>query len=436
MREETAYKTFTEYKEYPNTFPKELTDLLQTKGICSLRGNMITFKVTGLLIYRETLLIIFPKAYKLPEDLAAEKEHIEVLFKVLMKYKDEAALDTDEAELLDGENGEYKGNLITIYRLIQDFFQNGYLIKEMRVKTVNYSGRTDWPSTIRKKQPVFSGGSVIYVDHISHKTTVDKQNLLLRLHKYCIYKGIEKYGWLFGVSPDIVEPQKNALNNYDLDSIINFLTGELNNTFVEREIQVIKLLIQFLYGINPEKSEDRLETLATPYFQNVWETMCSVNFNNQYHRLKNVIPKLKWQIDSKASVRPQRPDLMVIKEDTLYILDAKYYDTDRNLPGWGDIVKQLFYAVTIRKKIESESLRLAGFDVSSITGTFNAFLFPSGNPEAIKYIGKVEVDQNELLGEVKAFKVNTFLTMKCYVGKEKFSYINTLIQLSKSIMKN
>jgi hypothetical protein len=32
------------------------------------------------------------------------------------------------------------------------------------------------------------------------------------------------------------------------------------------------------------------------------------------------------------------------------------------------------------------------------------------------------------LGDIKAFKVNTFLMMKCYIGIERFSYMNEFIK--------
>ncbi|QBZ23982.1 hypothetical protein FORC085_913 [Bacillus cereus] len=430
---ENTYHTFIEYKEYPNTFPEELLGIWLKKGICILKRDRIIFKVTGLLIYKNTFFIIFPKSYELPALDLDEKKHIEVLVKTLLKYRNEAVLDPLESELLDGEKGQHKGNLITVYHLIQDFLQNGYLIQKMCVKAANQTGVIDWASTINKKQPVFSGSSIIYIDPVYKKTIVDEQNLLLKLHRFCVYQGIKNYGWLLGISSGFVEPEEDILSNYDLDFILSFLNKELNNTFVERETNVITLLIQYFSGINPENPEENIETLATPYFQNVWETMCSVNFNNQYHLLKQMIPKLKWEIGSNAPVKSQRPDLMIIREKTLYILDAKYYNIEKNLPGWGDIVKQLFYAYTIYTNIQSKKNLMPHLKLDNITRTYNAFLFPSSELEAIKYEGKVEVEGNDQLGDVKAFKVNTFLMMKCYIGIEKFSYINNFIKVSKEI---
>ncbi len=433
VSKQPSYKTFIENKQYQNIFSTEITDIWQKKGICRLKGDLITFEVTGLLIFRGKFLMIFPKSYELPTTEIDIRKHIEVLTKVLIKYKNEAVLDPIESELLGGENGENIKNLITTYHLIQDFTQNGYLIKETFIKSTNYSGKVDWPTTIKKKQPVFSERSVVYVDPIFQKKVIDQQNLLIKLHKFCIYKSIEEFGWLLGISSDFVEPVNNLISNYDLNFLINFLTRELNNTFVEREIKVINLLIQYISGMTPENPEEKLETLATPYFQNVWETMCSVNFKNQYHVLKQIIPKLNWEIDSNATVQLQRPDLMILRDKTLYILDAKYYNIEKNLPGWSDIVKQLFYAYTIYSNIQSNKNLMPHLKLNNITRVYNAFLFPSSESEAINYAGKVEVEGNNQLGNIKAFRINTFLMMKCYIGIEKFSYINNFVKASNEI---
>lgn len=433
VNKQSFYKTFIENKQYQNIFPMEITDIWQEKRICRLHGKMISFEVTGLLIFKGEFLMIFPKSYELPTTDIKIKKHIEILIKVLLKYKTENVLDPLESELLGGKNGGNIENLITAYQLIQDFTQNGYLLKETLIKSTNYSGKVDWPTTIKKRHPILSEKYVVYDNPIFHKKITDQQNLLVKLHKYCIYKSIEEFGWLLGISSDFAEPEQNLLINYDLTFLINFLTSELNNTFVDRGINVITLLIQFISGVNPENPEEKLETLATPYFQNVWETMCSVNFKNQYHSLKQIIPKLKWEIDSNATVQPQRPDLIIIRGNTLYILDAKYYNIEKNLPGWSDIVKQLFYGYTIYSNIQSNENLVPHLKIHNITRVYNAFLFPSSKLEAISYAGKVEVEGNIQLGNIKAFSINTFLMMKCYIGIENFPFINNFVKVSNDI---
>jgi hypothetical protein len=424
------YTTAIEYVDYPrNEYPTELITQLVNKGICKISKDKIKFIATGVLIYRNKFIIIFPKAYNIPKYEGNILEHIQVLFQVLLKYSAMANLSPEEMDLLGGKNGQQDENLYTAYRLIQDFTDNGLLMKEIKEKSLSLSGKTDWPATINKMQPIFSGRSVIYTESISRKSTIDRQNRLYLLHKYCIYKSVERYGWLFGLTVENINLEEVELD-FDIPYGVNFLTSELNSTFVERELNVIKMMIDFLGGIESENSEENLETLITPYFQNVWEYICSYNFKNQYNNLKSIIPKLNWEIESNAPVQNQRPDIMVMKEKQLYILDAKYYNIESNLPGWPDVVKQLFYAFTIFKNIKSENFKLTNKRLESklknLEGVENIFLFPSGDIDPVKYIGRVNIENNSDFDDIKACKVNTFLSMKCFIEKEKFNFINRL----------
>ncbi|MEH7634681.1 LlaJI family restriction endonuclease [Bacillus pumilus] len=438
MKQVPNYTTKIEYIEYINDYPQEFTDQLINKGICRVSENKIKFIATGVLIYKNSLVIIFPKAYKVPTEDELLKEHIQILFNVLLRYRREAKLTAEEMNLLGGENGQLNGNLFTSYSLIQDFTQNGLLMKEIKIKDSTISGHIDWSATISKKQPMISIGSVIYTDPISRKTIIDRQHQLLIIHKYCVYKSLEKYGWLFGVTSDNANLDVTELN-CDINYAISFLTKELNSTFIEREINTIKMIMNFLLGIEQKGCEEQIETLVTPYFQNVWEQVCSTIFNNQYKILKKIIPKLKWEIDSPAIVQPQRPDIIMLRRRTMYILDAKYYNSYVNLPGWHDVVKQLFYAITIFNNINSKDFRLHDKKlekkVKEIIKVENVFLFPSEEEEPIKYVGKVNIERNQDFDDIRVYKLNTFFVMKCYIGKGNYDYINSLEEITACLNK-
>ncbi|WP_394532817.1 hypothetical protein C1N83_27995 (plasmid) [Priestia aryabhattai] len=435
------YKVFIEYNEYQNEYPVDFINKLINKGICRVKKNKIKFTATGILIYRNILIIVFPKTYSLPKNEKILEEHIQVLFEVLLKYKRESNCDSEEVDLLGGENGQNNENLITAYRLIKDFTQNGLLLKKMRVDSSAQLGNIDWIATINKRQPMFSGNSIIYTDTISRKTTANRQNTLYILHKYCVCKSIEKYGWLLGVTLKNINLDITELD-FDIPYALNILKNELNSTFAEREINVIKLMREFLSGMEEQSREEKLETLATPYFQNVWELICSNNFNNQYDTLKQIIPKLNWELEitSRARVRDQRPDIIVLRESNMYIFDAKYYNINASLPGWPDVVKQLFYALTIFTNIKSTTFTLSDKDLEnklkSIKNVENIFLFPSGDKEPIKYIGKVNIENNDELNDINAYKINIFLAMKCFIGREKYAFFNQLMEVKKSNSKS
>lgn len=429
MRHKPNYIIAIEYKEYINDYSPELIHQLVYNEMCSVKEKKIKFKVTGIIIYRDTFIIIFPKGYRVPKDEIGIQEHAHTLVQVLLKYRKEKVLSPEEMEMLGGNDGQFNESLYTSHLLITDFTQNGPLKKEMKIKYSVPTGNIDWAATINKKQPIFSGQSVIYTDTISRKTISDRNHLLLKIHSYCVYKSVVKYGWLFGLSLEDLNLDVQKLP-CDISIAINILTNELNSTFVERDMIVIKMLREFLLGIELETNEDKLDILVTPYFHNVWEVICSNNFNNQYGILKPIIPKLNWEIDSAARVQSQRPDIMVLREEKLYVLDAKYYDIDANLPGWPDVVKQLFYTFTIHGYMKSGNFALSNKkldnQIKKIKTVENAFLFPSSADEAVKNIGKVSVEGNKDLNDITAYKINTFLSMRCYIGKKKYDFINEI----------
>jgi len=423
VKHKTNYIIAIEYKEYDNDYPNDFVTQLINREICSVKNNKIKFKVTGFIIYKNTFIIIFPKNYNVPREEKDLLKHAQVLFQVLLKYKQESNLNVEEMELLGGEDGQYKESYYTSYLIISDFIENGPLKKEIRIESSSYSGRIDWSATINKKQPIFSKGSVIYNDTVSKKNMIDHHHLLLQIYRYCVNKSIEKYGWLFDLSLENVEEFLEL--PCDINYGINFLTKELNSTFVDREMKVVKILRDFLSGIEFDRFE-KIEIMVTPYFHNVWEVICSFNFKNQYKGLRSLIPKTKWEIESSAKVQSQRPDIIFIKEKTIYILDAKYYDIDTNLPGWSDIVKQFFYGFTIFRNINAKMHQR----IKQLETVENSFLFPSGDPDPIKYVGRVSIEENMDLGYIKAYKINTFLAMQCYLGKERFDFINQMISKS------
>src|SRR5690606_685264 len=104
-----------------------------------------------------------------------------------------------------------------------------------------------------------------------------------------------------------------------------------------------------------------------------------------------------------------------------------YYDIESNLPGWSDIVKQLFYSYTIFRNITSERFTTKNekldIELKGIKEVNNSFLFPSNHEEPIKRIGKVSVENNEDLKDVAAYQVNTFFAMNCYLNKKKYNFL-------------
>lgn len=431
------YNTFVyiEHKKYiKEDISDKIIDTVKNYGGFNTNGSEIWFIVTGFVIIENYLIAILPKGYVLNDDEDILLDDIRLLFSVLMKYTNESSLEPEEMILLGGGLGSVNSSIHAAYNLIEDYKLNGILKRDISIKTNYPSGNINWTSTINKKYPLFNRGYPIYHDGIYKKNIQDKNNMLFNLHKYAIWKSISLYGWLLGMNPknysklQIKLPCKKNI-------ALHILNNELHKTFVQREISVIKSIINILDESDYQESQKKVELLITKTFYYVWESICSNIFKNQYLRLKKLLPQPKWNISTSRGTQSisHRPDILLINNNYFYILDAKYYDSNRNLPGWHDSVKQFFYGLSIKKSLENNVITIEDNrlmrQVENIDSIENAFVIPSFNVESIKSIGYVSVPHIPDYGKINAYLINTRLAMKCYTGEKKYNFIDKLESL-------
>ncbi|MDF2546099.1 MAG: hypothetical protein K0R93_997 [Anaerosolibacter sp.] len=400
-------RCFVELVEYSTKLYSEILDpVFFEKNICRKKGVSFSFNVTGFLIKGNHILVVFPKGYKLPDEDEQLELHVRTLAETLARYRSEEELEEEEKELLGNpEEADPEGIAAAIW-LISDYENNGYIRKEIRSHRSSHGANIDWPRTVRKMTPLFSKGSPIYPDVLTRRSRIDYNNLLYQLHMYAVQRSYEKYGWILGwekmdTSGFIAEmPCDRYVARY-------ILQRELEDTFVDREMKLINILMEFIIGSGEDDERIKLSTLATPYFHYVWEKICGHVFLNRYKDLSNFIPKPRWNSSLEKSIS-QRPDLLYVEDEILYILDAKYYDVNRNLPGWHDLVKQFYYYFSMHKK--------------SAMKVRNALIFPGVTDQPVEDIGYVDIEDLPELGQIRAFCIDTYEAMRQYgrYGTENF----------------
>ncbi len=189
----------------------------------------------------------------------------------------------------------------------------------------------------------------------------------------------------------------------DTETAKNILAQAISNTFVDREVSLLNNIMYFIFGSSNYNSE-KPETLATQYFHSIWEAICSELFNNEYDHFKYLIPKPKWHVYNNKynpyNFSRQIPDILYYENNTLYVLDAKYYNIKRNLPGWHDLVKQFYYAYSL--------------GISLNVKTRNLLLFPGLTDHIVEYFGYVDIENDKRLGEVEAYLIDIAYAIKSY----------------------
>ncbi|KEO85118.1 LlaJI family restriction endonuclease [Tumebacillus flagellatus] len=415
---------FIEQRRYDiDLVKKEQFDLknLFERGLCKKVEKSITFLFTGIIVSSKKLLVVFPKGYKIPENDSVIVQHVKNLAITLLRYREEHNLDYEENELLFGGGfGEREGLGAALW-LLRDFTTYGLINRETRIKKVGTGPNIDWAATTRSVDPYIVRNKPYYLEYLVRKTNSDKLNRLKLIHNLAIQKCIKYYGWLWGPELDGFDMDSIAVS-YDDNIIDAILKTELSATNIDREIKLIQMLRSFLLGSNEEENSNKIETLATPFFHNVWEHICGYLFENEYTKLKKYIPEPIWNWKGKNTGKKLRqiPDILYRHDGVLFVLDAKYYETERNLPGWHDLVKQYFYA----------------YSLSAVENSYrNVLIFPTFSDKLFEYNGNSEIKGRPDLGRIEAVSLNLYIALSEYSKRGLLvdirSKLNELITLNE-----
>lgn len=401
------------YKDLIEEIPTELF----VRGICVKQDDKLVFKCTGFIVVQNQIYVVFPKGCIIPEDDHNLKIHVRLLINVLMKYShNKNKLDPIEESLLGGL-GDNQNYISAAFWLIEDFSKYGIVDFVEEEYGINHSNNINWARTIKNSQPLISNKNPVYLDLVTKKK-VRSKNIISQIHNYVIEECLRMYGWLFEY--DNVIGSKYSLP-CDEGVAIHLLELEIQNTFEERKLNLYFNLKEFILGSHNESKEEIL-TFVTPYFHTVWEKMCYFIFSNDDYKLP-ILPKPFWKTHEKKAETEQIPDIMYKEEETLVIIDAKYYQikyAPKKLPGWGDLVKQFFYRHTLIKN-EEKIIE-------------NVFLFPGQTKKEIKYLGYAaleEVDDSFNLGRINGYILDIDTIMYCYVNNDKGNFKNRLSDMIK-----
>jgi len=412
---------FIEYEKYNRLEYTKISDFMsEYPDVCVVDEKHIQFKVVGIIYAAGFPIVVFPKNYQINnKNLIADAK---MLIRVLVNYKNEPQHDILELPLLFGDENMSTDKIILAMLLLEDFSQNGFLHRELQIESLKQTGRISWPSTINKTLPIVSQNQTKYLIPIYKRKVTDENNIIFIIHEVIVTECLLEWGWLFDY--DGYKGKQKSLPS-GIAKLIHLLTLELRNTFVEREIRVLKLLIQYLTTKSENNIRQKLNIIATPYFNNIWESVCGYLFENQYVKLQKLIPQPKWE-DTYLNKRiSQRPDIFYVTKSALFILDAKYYNHDSSLPGWHDLVKQFFYRHSLVEILHRREF----YEILPKTKhIYNAFLLPGNEEDDLVYVGKASVPMIKDLGEVKAFTINLRRSLYAYAYRNDSGFQEKLRQ--------
>lgn len=379
-------------------------EVLIEKGICEDKDGQVHFNRTGIVILNGVIYVIFPCGYKRSDD----SYDTQLLLDLFDRLAYEKKMDTQYYDLVDIE---YQGNghLLTVaYEIIKDYRENGTIRIENIMQGINIGGRVNWKKTIKLKTQMFNeDGMPIFTDLVMTRKENDKDALLRSLHMYAINKSIAMFGILFGLGSEYDEDAVEL--PVDKEYAIKFLKSERHMTYNSRLLGVIDFIIKFIDASEKEDRNDSFMSLSTKSFYTVWELICKVILNDEYSVMQEKIPKPYWKIgEGKPKYTEQIPDTIYIEDKELFVVDAKYYNVNKNRPGWHDLVKQYFYALSLQAVIE---------DIDKVK---NIMLIPSEISEVAKFWAISEVENVPQFGKVYGvfLNVNNVIESYCH-GNDK-----------------
>ncbi|EPY7705168.1 LlaJI family restriction endonuclease [Bacillus paranthracis] len=387
----------------------EIPGIFYERGLCEKNKNgQIRFKVTGIIDYQNDTYVIYPKGMRVSDKSHQRKKNANLIYKVLHKYSRTNIIDDRENDWL-GSNDDIR-MLELVQWFTEDYKQHGIIRIKRRVNQINGGGRIEWSKTISRKLPIVNEDDLIYLDLITSKNNFVNNEDLTLIHCLILKEISERFGWLFDFKFDL----PLEIPNYNTKYIIYVLQKLLNVTYVEREIHLLKRMLIYWKRKTKTVGTEHLTIVATPFFHNVWERMCA-DFMKDMSDLHTLVPNPYWMFENTKVLTKQIPDILIQFNGSLIVIDAKYYRIKAGidkLPGWGDIVKQLFYALSLKDKFPL---------------IYNAFLFPTQYGSGIEYLGYSSVDEKEeMFGRIFAFGLDVQKVMEFYIGAMSMDESNDL----------
>lgn len=348
--------------------PSSVIDALMRERIIPQGSSKIEF--CGVIACDEELAVFLPRNSVTDKNQPKALTHL--LIQTLLKYY----LDKDTGIHAQDSGSEVIGgkSLSLAISLLEDYATNGLYVHRIRDRTIN-KGKVDWRRTIANRVPLTSNGGPIYLELDTSRSRYDTSSEVAKIHAEVIKNLSSTYGLLwFGQSSYFDSSLSHVLQpNNSLDTQIACLEKELRQVYSDRDIFLLKALIQYLKQQKGQKEDALL--IGVRKFQSLWEAMLDECLIGKY-AVNSKLPIPMYQTVTGEFVpvpkKGQRTDTVLkhSSEHRFAVVDAKYYSAQspKSAPGWPDLVKQFFYHQAI-SQLEGENAVVS-----------NHFIFPGSEP--------------------------------------------------------
>ena len=258
--------------------------------------------------------------------------------------------------------------------VVSEFLTHGYYTEVDDVYRKSDSGKINWARTIKHIKPLVSENGLFYSEFITKKTNHNENELITKIHKWCVYESFLKIGFLFCS----FLPQKPALT-FNASFFRTIILAKIAETFNEKTLMLLHHILNIVEYRDKNK-DSTIDCFGTCHFHVVWEKMIDSIFG--IADKTEFQPQGTWFIDgephSNSVLLPDTVMKVSPEDGRVFILDSKYYPYGLNqknadgLPATSDMLKQVAYAEHVEEEL--------GCNASQI---FNAFLMPYESKECV-----------------------------------------------------
>ena len=345
------------------------------KGYCITSDESQDLFV-GLRFRDGTPEVVFPHGFVLSDDPKECRKDVFRLLSVLKRFTER----TDGNKADKHHEALARLPLSSYQYIIQDFLQNGYYT-EKEVKYVrSLKGKINWKRTIQQEQPQLDDGNIVYLNFQVKTNQINDDNLLTKIHQYCVYQSFFRFGWLYLSSAFL--PQEPTFKA-DRKVFIAVLKRALGNTYNDTK----RLLFQSMINILTDESDEvdiKNLSLGVNHFEVVWERLIDFVFGEE--NKDKYFPHATWHIIRNGRVEQSsalEPDTIMKHNGGIYVLDAKYYqygitNNPGDLPNTSSIQKQITYGKHIAEQMSEVPP----------DRVYNAFIMPfnGGGEDKYKFV--------------------------------------------------
>lgn len=331
---------------------------------CSVNTNWNADTFVGIKCEKGDYSIHFPLGFHISDtDKELRKDILLILNAIketTMKKESETYSDFRTYSQLDFP---FQAFLAVIY----DYYNRGYYREQEMIYNTSKRGKIDWNRTIKTQKPSMQEGQAFYLEFVTKRNSIKENELITLIHEYCVYDSFEKIGWLF---TDKLPTRPRLKFNYKLFKSV--IREKLSRTFNDKNKKLFRNMLAII-DYEGEENDHRKYIYGTNRFEYVWEMMINQVFG--IRDKERFFPKTKWRLEREYSNANLEPDSIMLYNDKIYILDAKYYKFGQtglpwDLPESTAINKQITYGeyVAESKKFDKE------FGKDRIV--YNAFIMP------------------------------------------------------------